>query len=290
MAIFRPIIAGSQSTVNDEEVREQLKDLELALRNHALNNARAILSTILGHLRNAARPHNISLLNTITSVEEGLASAEIGPMKARKELAEAFAEYSQSITKALDSLVIPTQKDEKVAFDQVLDRSTEVLLSFASQQEAILKRIREQGIVLTTAPVLTISSPPLDVSKLKSNGFKAKSLSGYAVLEDQLVVGISVDVVLSRTTRKLSKDGSKKPSTPEERNQIKEEFLDTVLQKYRNRKMIAVGGENSYEKSSWFWLVPSDNLRLLRSCTIVDHTVSSVNFTKWGFPFRGAQQ
>jgi hypothetical protein len=288
MAIFRPIIASDkQSTVNDTGVRESVNDLEHALRSSQFNNARQILGQIATQLRMAIRQHNIRILNTITSVEEGMASNEISPTKARRELKAAFDEYKLEVERALDSLVIPSQEDEARSLTDVLNRSTETLLSFEKNRSAVRERIKSQGVVVTLAPVLVMSTPGLDVEKLRRVGFKAKSLEGYAVLEEQTVVGLSVDVVLSRIPgRKLEEDGTPaKPSTPEQRNEIKDEFLETVIDRFRARKLIQLGGEFSSEQTSWFWLVPADHVKLFKSCTTAAHTVNSFSVKSWGFPF-----
>ena len=288
MAIFRPIIASDkQSTVNDTAVRESLRDLEHALRAQQFNNARAILSTIVGQLKLAVRSHNIRILNTLTSVEEGTASGDLSVMGARSELKTAYLEYKTSVENILESLVIPSQEDEKRSLTDVLNRSKETLLSFEKNRAAVRERIKESGVVVTSAPVLALASPDLDVEKLKRVGFKAKSLEGYPVLQEQMVVGISVDVVLKRIPgRKLEEDGTpSKPSTPEQRNEIKDEFLETVFARFKSRKLIQLGKEVSYEGTSWYWLVPADHVKLFKSCTTSPHTVTSFSVKSWGFPF-----
>lgn len=288
MAIFRPIIASDkQSTVNDTAVRESLRDLEHALRAQQFNNARAILSTIVGQLKLAVRSHNIRILNTLTSVEEGTASGDLSVMGARNELKLAYLEYKTSVEAILESLVIPSQEDEKRSLTDVLNRSAETLLSFEKNRAAIRERIKESGVVVTSAPVLALAAPDLDVEKLKRVGFKAKSLEGYPVLQEQMVVGISVDVVLKRIPgRKMEEDGTpSKPSTPEQRNEIKDEFLETVFARFKARKLIQLGKEVSYEGTSWYWLVPADHVKLFKSCTTSPHTVTSLSVKSWGFPF-----
>ena len=288
MAIFRPIIASEkQSNVDDTAVRESLKDLEHALRAQQFNNARAILGVIVGHLRMAVRSTNIRLLNTITSVEEGLATEDLTLTAAKRELKAAYAEYVVSVEKALEDLVIPTQEEDRRSLDDVLMRSNETLLSFEKNRSTIRERIKSNGVVITLAPVLVLSTPGLDVVKLKRFGFKSKSLEGYPVIEDQMVVGISVDVVLNRLTdRKLNDDGSPvKPSKAEDRDEVKAEFLDTVFSRFKSRKLVQLGKETSYEGTSWFWLTPSDHVKLFKSCTTSPHTVNSFSVKSWGFPF-----
>ncbi len=288
MAIFRPIIASDkQSTVNDTAVRESLRDLEHALRAQQFNNARAILSSIVSQLKLSVRSHNIRILNTLTSVEEGIASGDLSAVGSRSELKIAFIEYEAAVESILEALVIPTQEEEMRSLTDVLNRSTETLLSFESNRSAIRQRIRENGVVVTSAPVLALSTPGLDVEKLKRVGFKSKSLEGYPVLQEQMVVGISVDVVLERIPgRKLEEDGTpSKPSTMEQRNEVKEEILDTVLVRFNSRKLVQLGKEMSYEGTSWYWLVPADHVKLFKSCTTSPHTVTSFSVKSWGFPF-----
>lgn len=289
MAIFRPIPAkASQSSVNDTLVRESLNDLEHTLRAQQFNNARATLSIIAGQLKLAVRSYNVEMLNTLTSVEEGIASGDLTLNGAKRELRDAFQKYRLAVEKVLDALIIPTQEDEARSLEDVLKRSTETLLSFEKNRTAIKERIKSQGVVVTTAPVLVLSAPGLDVAKLKYNGFKSKSVEGYPVIEEQMVVGISVDVVLNRIPgRKFDEKTSQplKPSTPEQRQEVKAEFLETVLTRFKNRKLIQLGNEVAYEGTSWFWLAPSDHVKLFKSCTTSPHTVNSLSIKSWGFPF-----
>lgn len=295
MAIFRPIPHKVKASVDDVAVNESLKDLEHHLRNNQFNNARATLRVIMTRMP-GVKNYNIQLLNTLTSVEEGRASEELSMTKAAKEVKEAFQLYRSHIQRVLDELHTPTQEEELHSLDGVFNLSKQTLLSFETHRAQIRDRIREQGVVVTSAPVLGLFAPMLDVAKLKANGFKSRSLEGYPVLLDQMVVGISTEYIL----RLVKSDGMRKKkmvidktgksvesTTPEQRAEAKEQFLDTVLQKFKpnGQRLANIGGEVIFESASWFWLVPADHLKLWRSCTTSPTTVNSLSIKNWNFPF-----
>lgn len=290
MAIVRPIPkkGENQSQVNDAEVRELVKDLEFQLKNSQYNNAKSTLRSILTKL-NGVKSYNIRLLNTITSVEEGLAAEEISLTQAKREIREAMDLYRDTIFRVLDELVIPTQEDQLHAINDMLKLSRETLLSFEKQRSAVLKMLEGQGVVLTTAPVLAMTGPILDVAKLKMNGFKARSLEGYPVLLEQTVLGIKVENVLDHLSgEKMVPEGHKTRlpgSTAEQRKEVKQDILDVALARMKGQNVIAVGEEVQFAGASWYWLVPSGHLKLWRSCTTSPVTVGSVSIKGWGFPF-----
>ena len=288
MAIFRPIPPKAKSQVNDEEIRELVKDLEFQIKNSQFNNAKATLRVLLSKL-NGLKSYNVRLLNTITSVEEGLASEEISLTHAKKELREALDNYRDSVFKLLDSLVVPTQEEQLHAIDDLFKLSRETLFSFEKDRMKVKMALETRGLVLTTSPVVAITGPLLDVDKLKRNGFKAKTLEGYPVLLDQTVLGIRTDTVLDALSgEKKVSEGHKSRlpgTTPEQRKEIKQEVLETVLNRMKSQRPVVLGDENHLIGASWFWIVPSDHLKLWRSCTTSPNTVSSVSVKGWGFPF-----
>ena len=290
MAIFRPIPkkGDNQSQVNDEEIRELIKDLEFQLKKLQFNTAKGTLRSILTKL-NGVKSLNVRLLNTITSVEEGQASEEITLTAAKKEVLLAFETYRDAVFHILDELVVPTQEEQLHAIDDLFKLSQQTLLSFEKQKAEVLKQLEGRGVVLTTGPVLAMTGPLLDVAKLKANGFKARSLEGYPVLLDQTLLGIKIDTVLDRLSdeKKVSEDNKTRlpGTTAEQRREVKEEILEVAISRMRSQKVMTVGDEVQFAGASWFWLAPSNHYTLWKSCTTSPVTIQSLSIKGWGFPF-----
>ena len=213
------------------------------------------------------------------------------------QLREEFTAYRLSVETLLSELKIPTQKDEMLSLEELLSHQKSTLTSFEETRDSLERKLLDgSGVVVAYAPVIPISKPPLDVAKLKANAFKSESFMGYPILHKMMVAGISTERILAEVakergtvpTKKVFTDQSNagaKASTPAEREKVVQHFLDTVISKHKNLRLMAVGGSHQWYDATWFLLLPQAQYNHLLRCTISPTAVQSLSFKKWSFPF-----
>lgn len=297
MAITRPIPPRKVvASIDASQIEEILSDLLKEAKNMQLQVMRASLSR-MRTLLPGVRDENRIVLNTVLSVEEGLASGEIGPQRARRDMVEAVENYATKVRAMIQSLVTPSQEEEArqgELLDLALHQARGKIQEFEKHRAEVMSQVKRSGIAVVTAPVLAITAPVLDVAKLKNNGFTATSLEGYPVLHKQTVLGLSVEA-LHRLSGgdglkevKLSDGTSTRSLKPERRDEIKEEVIATFLAK--NPGFIQTGREHSMDGVSWFWFLPENHIKLMKRCTLSPTTVQSLTVKDWGFPFPGGSK
>lgn len=114
---------------------------------------------------------------------------------ANKEIEDLCTRVAEAIfvAMAIPQTKLPTEADDayndNFVFD--LEKSKELLRKYNPHKEKMQQEVFKNSHVVTYAPVLPLTKPFLQIDKLKANGFQASSFEGYAVLEKQLVIGVS---------------------------------------------------------------------------------------------------
>jgi hypothetical protein len=288
MGIFRPIQKASSAQVDEDAVRELLNDAGFAFKNQQFNVAKSTLALLLKKLP-GLRSKNLALLNSLTSLQEGLSSQDFSQKEFMTSLREEFTAYRLAVESVLTELRDKPQ--DELTLDGLLSHQNNPLTSFEETRDTLERKLLDgSGVVVAHAPVIPLSTPPLDPLKLKQNGFKVESFAGYPIIHGMLVAGISTERVLAEVERarsggKPSKDATPKPSTMQERQEVTDLFVGSVQAKYPNLKLIPVGGYHQWYEASWFLLLPQSHFKLLQKCTISPTPVQSLRFNKWSFPF-----
>jgi len=293
MAIVRPMLRAESSAVNVEAVQELLKDLEFALGKLQIETAKATLRAILTQIP-GIKSKNAAFLNAITSIQEGVASDDISMREQQRMLKDEFKGYELHLNNMLEEVRTPSQKEEMLSISDLLEHSKHALTSFEQNRDSLERAIAERGIVTAYAPVLALTTPMLEVSKCKANAFNATSFEGYPILHKQMVAGISTEKILdmvnegkgSSVPGKPKKSSGRLPgSTHEQRQEVLDQFVDSVISKYPKLKLISVGAPYHWYETTWFWMLPQAHFNLLKRCTLSPTTVQSLSIKKWSFPF-----
>lgn len=275
MAIIRAHEMGvkqkAATSINVEELQELFKDMNSDLRNGRLSSAQAVLKRMITVLPGLKKSANV-LINTIVSVREGLASKEITKKTATEDLKSGIAEFQEALDAIIESVDVSDSSEEQV-IDDLPSLLKDQLTPYDSSANEIQVKLNKNGVFVGYAPVLPLCKPPLSKEALKKNAFPFKDFGGYLILEKQLVVGFSNDYIRQHLNKK------DKEAT------LLEEMLDTVKAKYRNMKLVEVGGLSGWYGAKWYWLLPESQLRLLRKSTIAGPNSSSFSVSKWSFPF-----
>jgi len=287
MAIVRPIQRADKVSINEGSINENLRDLEYALSQQQFDVAKATLRVILTAMP-GVKSKNVAFLNALTSMREAVDTGEMSLRDMSRELKMEFTGYKLAVLKMVEEVNTPTQKDE-LSINDLLDNAGHALTQYEQTRDQIERDLLARGFVATRAPVMPISVPPLDVSKLAKNGFKADTFAGYPIIHSQFVVGISQERVFKEVDElaghKLADTG--KSPTEEQRNEVYENLLDSVRSQFPSHRFMPVGVPHHWYDATWFWLLPESHFKLLKSCTISPTPVQSLSVKKWSFPFRG---
>jgi uncharacterized protein YegJ (DUF2314 family) len=224
------------------------------------------------------KKHVAHCLNELTSLREGVyASNTVVDRKALMLIATASAkeEIVQMVSAAENRM-------QKVLAESSDFRDTEELFRHAAEvidtnsKEAVkLDDIQTKPFVIARVPVVAADSI-INIDKLSRLGFKVDNLSGYAVIHNQLVIGISPRSVLGDKAGAIK---SEKTATA-----IREEAdrLRKLLQKKMGVKLQLVSDKSySFKKGTWFWLMTDKELDSLASVINGNH----VKIQRWGFAF-----
>ena len=287
MAIVRPIQKADKVLVDDGAIKENLRDLEYALSQQQYDVAKAVLRVILTAMP-GVKSKNVAFLNTLTSLREAVDTGEMSLRDMSRELKTEFTGYKLAVLKMVEEVNTPTQKDE-LSINDLLDHAGHALTQYEQTRDQIEKDLLARGFVVTRAPVMPLSTPPLDVAKLAKNGFKSDTFAGYPIVHAQFVVGISQERVYKEVDElaghKLADVG--KSPTEAQRQEVYENVLDSVRSQFSKHRLMQVGSPHHWYDATWFWLLPESHFKLLKSCTISETPVQSLSIKKWSFPFRG---
>lgn len=104
------------------------------------------------------------------------------------------------VAMALPQSNLPDSADDEYTDNFVFDleKSKELLRKYNPHKEKMQQEVLKNSHVVTYAPVLPLTKPFLQIDKLKAIGFQATSFEGYAVLEKQLVIGVSNENIKKR--------------------------------------------------------------------------------------------
>lgn len=217
-------------------------------------------------------------LNELTSLREGVyASNSTVDKKALMLIATASAKQE-----VMAMISAAENRMQKVLAESSDFRDTEELFRHAaevintnSKEAEKLDDIETKPFVIARVPVVAADSI-INIDKLKRLGFKVDNLSGYAVIHNQLVVGISPKSVLG------DKSGSSKSEKAASVIRDEAERLRKLLQKKLNTKLQFVSDKPySFKKGTWFWLMNDSELGSLASTINGNH----VKIQRWGFAF-----
>lgn len=273
-----------QSSVDLERTNDLIKSLEKEMKSLqfklAVHSLQEILTEIPG-LRSSAKV----LKNSILSVEEGLNSGVIKKVAAQIDMGQAFDDFAKNYAKMTTEF-----SSKKPAFDETLYQAVghDQLKVYTGSMDKIQRAITKAGVFTGYTPVLPLTSPPLDATKLKRQGIASQTFAGYTILEKQFVAGISVDFINANVPKAEALPNEKptrkvKPTeTPEK---ILSEFRDIILTRYAHLRLREMAQPMSWWGATWLWFATERELEIWKKCSINPTTVSSLKISKWGFPF-----
>ncbi len=229
-----------------------------------------------------AKKHIGNCLNELTSLREGIYASNAQVDK--KALALIATVQAKEDIKALAAAA--TTRLDKIMADSTHDSDLEEFYRKAADviekhttESAKLSAIQSKPFVIARVPVVPADGM-LSVDKLTRLGFDVENLSGYAVLNKQLTIGINPRALLGEH------GGAIKGEKAATAIQAEADRLRKLLQKKTNTKLQFVCDKAfTYDTGTWFWLMTNKELDALAKAFPGQH----VKITRWGFAFNKPQ-
>jgi len=164
------------------------------------------------------------------------------------------------------------------------------LLKRYSKNEKDLNLLIAKNFIFARVPIIPLTTPPLLVDELKKFGFQVQTLGGYAVLENQLVLGLNFNFL-----KQLQEDKATKNKKPVDIA----EMIVGQLNKSSGKNYQILGDEknpsHSHKTGSYFWLVPARMVNLMIQSTGTKVKTNQgggiakaqrLTVKQWGFAFQ----
>ena len=255
---------------------EQLKMLDDALK--AIETMRAIKV-------NGTRKAIDACQNELVSLREAVFSNT--KLKKSDYALDACLAASESFQKLITVTNRRMELDEEGNSNIVLDEDgndVAVVTIMKHLKEANkLPKFNDKLYVLGRAPVVVVTtgrsdfklrnqpSQFVDRSKLEKGGFKVDVLDGYAIIRDQLVIGVNRSQIPQGKDRKLQFSIE----------DVRDEVLDTIQRQTKKRWQVVVEHGYGHRGGAWFWIMPEQEMVQFAKAFPGGHP----KLNEWGFAF-----
>jgi hypothetical protein len=215
-------------------------------------------------------------LNELTSLQEGVylgasvdkkALSLIACRKARKNLSLLIANTQARLVR----IEADSSDDDDL---ETFYRKAEDVINKHMGERGKLTDIATKAFVVARVPVVPTGTP-VSTEKLAGLGFKVDNLGGYAVIQNQLVLGINPSKIIPNSSA-IKSDKLKAAI------QAEAESLRRKLQKTLNTRLQFVSDRpRTYKSGTWYWLMSERDLDLFAKAFPGGH----VKVDRWGFAF-----
>lgn len=265
-----------------EKVEAALGDLYVLEKPARLKKLTQVLSAVKqlhgSPLPTGAKKHIGNCLNELMSLREGVYASNaqidrkaltlIAAAQAKNEITTMVATSEAKLDK------IMAESSNSSDLEEFYRKAADVIEKHSGEAEK-LDGIKNKPFMVARVPIVPADGPT-SVEKLTQLGFSVENLGGYAVLHNQLVVGISPKALLGEHGGAVK--GEKAATAI--RNEV--DRIRKRLQKTTNTKLQLVSDKAySYKTGTWYWLMTDRDLDRLARAFPGQH----VNITRWGFAF-----
>lgn len=223
-------------------------------------------------------------LNELTSLREGIFT---GAATDKKSLTLIFAQKARNAIAEL----IASAHDRKTRLEAESHTDSD-LDSFYKKAEDVIQRngteseklesIKDKPFAIVRVPIVPVGTKmasnipmTLSIERLRRQGFKCESIGGYAVLQNQMVLGIASQGIKKTKTSEI-KTSKKSSEILEEAEHILKLISKETKSKLQFVSQKAIGKNGA----SWFWIMPERELDMLAKVS-----GGTVNIPMWGFAF-----
>jgi len=243
-------------------------------------------------------------MNELTSLREGIftgAALDKSDLQIQTCAAAVgkFQELMASARRRLDSMKRDNAEEQGIEVEADVDYS-ELAIIKNLKEKAKLPEIKGKAFVVGRAPVVIVTTPGggsssgvpgakkvtfqqkdnpsnfVNRTVLEKGGFSVDNIDGYAIIHDQLVIGVNKSMI------ELDKRGR-----PAETIQEVAQRVMTSLSKASKKQMTLVtDGVYGYGGGSWFWIMPEKEMSLFSKAFPGGHPKLKV----WGLAFANHSQ
>lgn len=238
-----------------------------------------ILLNLLPSLKPALRVYK----NALTSIAEGLADEAITKTQATKEL-----EGENNKLKIAAMKATKDAESDKPRFgeqDLLKDLNRDSLKVYDTNMNQVQTHLNKHGIFAGYVPILPITQPALDTSKLKKAGIASDNFAGYSILKKEFVAGITSEALHKLIAAEKTIKTSPK-SEAARTDAALEEFKKIIEAKYKHLKLVQMGEVTGYWGAYWIWYAPASLFKTLKHCTMGISGGDSLKLRQWSFPFK----
>lgn len=262
-----------------EDALASLYTLSKASRLKKLTQVLSAVKKLHGSpLPTGAKKYVGNCLNELTSLREGVyaTSAQVDKnalqlIAAGKAKTEILALASAAGAK-LDKIM--AESNEHADLEEFFRKAGEVIKKNAGEATK-LEGIKDRAFMIARAPVVPADGS-VSVEKLTRLGFKVENMGGYAVMHNQLVIGISPKALMG------DKAGSLKSEKTSAAIRAEADRLRKLVQKKTKTKLQLVSDKSyPYMNGAWFWLMNDTDLDTFARAFPGSH----IKVTRWGFAF-----
>ena len=257
---------------------------------------------LLGKTWKEMRPALLKFYNTFTSTVDELANEQTTPRRAEGAILHACAALKEFANNLELHNRLPEDEAERREFleQNQDDAASQILRKNAAIANKLRLDILPRGFTVSLAPILPLCS--FNREKLARANVPFDNLNGYTVLNKQRTLGISfrfikqqlessiseeTDPLLTKKVIKFLKSPTMDDKTFHTLDEVSKKVIDRYFQEAvdvflsRNSSLEVVGVPHAWQGARWYWLVPKNELRVLRSCVFSNAS----KFDKWGFAF-----
>lgn len=266
----------STQTLDINEIHEILSDIRDAIKSGKIGAAKASARLLSSNLPSLKKDCSF-FINSLTSIQEGMADRSITKDEARKELSSSVDDLSSKLEKILKKSAKFKEADD---FKLGITVPSSPSVDYTSEKTKLEASIESKGLFLGKSSLLPMTNPPLSEISLKDAGLKVDSFSGYVILRDQIVLGVSRDLLNNLVgSTKSEKEFQQKKA------EILQKLKEKALNKFPNKKLVDSGLVVSWYESYWFWFMPTGYSKIFKQSTISPVEVSTFSLKKWSFPW-----
>lgn len=281
--------ARTQSRITDlkelngkiSKVEAALADLYVLAKPQRLKKLTQVLTAVKklhsSPLPTGTKKHIGNCLNELTSLREGVYASNSQMDKKALVLISASKAKADINTLMLASEVkmdkIMADSSHASDMDEFFKKTESVIQKFSHEAEK-LNSLSDKPFVIARVPVIPVDGG-VSVEKLSRLGFSSESLGGYAVLHNQIVLGISPKSLLG------DKAGDIKSAKVAAAIRAEADRLRILAGKKTNTKLLFVSNALSYGTRIWFWLMTEKDLDMFARA----FPGSQVKVSRWGFAF-----
>lgn len=262
-----------------------LGDLYAGTKAAKLKSLTAALKTVEGMRElkvTGARKHLDNCQNELVSLREGVftgaklkkADYELTAcVAAKNQFAEMIGTTASRITKlkAENAGVSITAEDES---QNVIIRNLKESSKLPDISKKLFTVARAPVVVVTSTTGFVRKGQPsmfVDRNKLANSGFKVEAIDGYAILHDQLVVGINPALIPTGAK------GKKEFNTQHAFAEVLSNLKRTTKKNYS----AVISASHTYKGGVWFWVMTEAELNLFSKAFPGGHPT----LNEWGFAF-----